>query len=57
MRDPNMPYVSVLPILDRIRIFPDFRNLLRRMILPRKVGQKMFSEKPNIMLTIIDVMN
>jgi hypothetical protein len=32
--DPNMPYLSVLPIYDSLRNEPRFKDLLRRMNLP-----------------------
>lgn len=34
-RDPNMPYISVDPIFDRLRIEPRFQDLLQQMKLPK----------------------
>jgi hypothetical protein len=34
-RDPNMPYISCMPIFDPLRAEPRFRALLRRMNLPQ----------------------
>ncbi len=33
-RDPNMPYLSVIPVFDPLRDDPRFQDLLRRMDLP-----------------------
>ena len=34
-RDPNMPYIGILPILDPLRSEPRFQALLRKMNLPQ----------------------
>jgi TolB-like protein/Tfp pilus assembly protein PilF/predicted Ser/Thr protein kinase len=39
VRDPNLPYIKIIPFLDIVRDDPRFQDLLRKMRLPADTGQ------------------